>query len=128
MLKLLLSPLPALALACASASGTYAPIGPEHPASAQAVELPIQDPSASLDPRMTVGSIVAEPLNIYGIGTREERRERVRELLRVVGLNAYFEVRNGVGVTGDVRWILDGTNIGKATGYSLGVVIRAPEH
>ena len=48
MLKLLLSPLPALALACASASGTYAPIGPEHPASAQAVELPIQDPSASL--------------------------------------------------------------------------------
>ena len=54
------------------------------------MQMIFQDPSASLDPRMTVGSIVAEPLNIYGIGTREERRERVRELLRVVGLNAYF--------------------------------------
>jgi oligopeptide/dipeptide ABC transporter ATP-binding protein len=42
---------------------------------------------------MTVGSIVAEPLNIAGIGTKEERRERVDELLRVVGLNSYFANR-----------------------------------
>ncbi len=54
------------------------------------MQMIFQDPSASLDPRMTVGSIVAEPLNIFGIGSRDERRERVRELLRVVGLNAYF--------------------------------------
>ncbi|RIK44720.1 MAG: peptide ABC transporter substrate-binding protein [Chloroflexi bacterium] len=54
------------------------------------IQMIFQDPSASLDPRMTVGSIIAEPLNIYGIGTRAERRERVRELLQVVGLNAYF--------------------------------------
>ena len=54
------------------------------------LQMIFQDPSASLDPRMTVGSIVAEPLNIYGIGSREERRERVRELLKVVGLNQYF--------------------------------------
>jgi oligopeptide/dipeptide ABC transporter ATP-binding protein len=54
------------------------------------LQMIFQDPSASLDPRMTVGSIVAEPLNIFGIGTREERRERVRDLLRVVGLNSYF--------------------------------------
>jgi peptide/nickel transport system ATP-binding protein len=33
---------------------------------------------------------VAEPLNIFGIGSREERRDRVRELLKVVGLNQYF--------------------------------------
>ncbi len=56
----------------------------------RAMQMIFQDPSASLDPRMTVGSIVAEPLNIYGIGSREERRNRVRELLQVVGLNTYF--------------------------------------
>jgi oligopeptide transport system ATP-binding protein len=54
------------------------------------MQMIFQDPSASLDPRMTVGSIVSEPLNIFGIGAKEERRERVRELLRVVGLNSYF--------------------------------------
>jgi oligopeptide transport system ATP-binding protein len=54
------------------------------------MQMIFQDPAASLDPRMTVGSIIAEPLNIFGIGTKEERRERVRELLRVVGLNSYF--------------------------------------
>jgi oligopeptide/dipeptide ABC transporter ATP-binding protein len=54
------------------------------------MQMIFQDPSASLDPRMTVGSIISEPLNIFGVGTKEERRERVRELLRVVGLNSYF--------------------------------------
>jgi oligopeptide/dipeptide ABC transporter ATP-binding protein len=57
------------------------------------MQMIFQDPSASLDPRMTVGSIISEPLNIYGIGSREERQERVRELLRVVGLNSYFTNR-----------------------------------
>lgn len=57
------------------------------------MQMIFQDPSASLDPRMTVGSIIGEPLNIYGIGSREERTERVRELLRVVGLNSYFTNR-----------------------------------
>lgn len=59
----------------------------------RAMQMIFQDPSASLDPRMTVGSIISEPLNIYGIGNREERAERVRELLRVVGLNSYFTNR-----------------------------------
>jgi oligopeptide transport system ATP-binding protein len=54
------------------------------------LQMIFQDPSASLDPRMTVGSIIAEPLNIFGVGSKDERRERVRELLRVVGLNSYF--------------------------------------
>jgi peptide/nickel transport system ATP-binding protein len=45
-----------------------------------------QDPYASLDPRMSVGAAITEPLAIHGIGTREERRERVAELLRRVGL------------------------------------------
>jgi oligopeptide/dipeptide ABC transporter ATP-binding protein len=57
------------------------------------IQMIFQDPSASLDPRMTVGTVISEPLNIAGIGTRAERREKVQELLRVVGLNAYFANR-----------------------------------
>ncbi|MGI8476739.1 MAG: ABC transporter ATP-binding protein [Thermomicrobiales bacterium] len=57
------------------------------------IQMIFQDPTASLDPRMTVGSVIAEPLNIAGIGSRDERREKVQDLLRVVGLNAYFANR-----------------------------------
>src|SRR3954462_1565835 len=39
------------------------------------IQMIFQDPSASLDPRMTVGSVVSEPLNIFGIGSSKERRE-----------------------------------------------------
>lgn len=47
-----------------------------------------QDPAASLNPRQTIGQILEEPLAIYRIGDRRARRERVRELLRLVGLPA----------------------------------------
>ncbi len=57
------------------------------------IQMIFQDPSASLDPRMTVGSVISEPLNIAGIGSRSERSEKVQDLLRVVGLNAYFANR-----------------------------------
>ena len=46
-----------------------------------------QDPYGSLNPRMTVGSIVEEPLIIHKIGDRNERKNRVQELFEVVGLN-----------------------------------------
>jgi peptide/nickel transport system ATP-binding protein len=45
-----------------------------------------QDPYASLDPRMTVGAAIAEPLIIHGIAGKTERTERVADLLRRVGL------------------------------------------
>jgi oligopeptide/dipeptide ABC transporter ATP-binding protein len=51
------------------------------------MQIVFQDPYASLNPRMTVASIVAEPLVVHGIGNRAERIDRVKELLRVVGLN-----------------------------------------
>ncbi len=54
------------------------------------MQMVFQDPYSSLNPRMTVGAIVAEPLEIFKVGTRAEREARVKELLRVVGLNAYF--------------------------------------
>ncbi len=46
-----------------------------------------QDPFHSLNPRMTVYDIIAEPLVIHGIGSPDERRERVKKLLQAVGLD-----------------------------------------
>jgi oligopeptide transport system ATP-binding protein len=57
------------------------------------MQIVFQDPYSSLDPRMTVGDIVAEPLEVHGVGTRRNRRARVRELLDVVGFNPDFENR-----------------------------------
>ena len=54
------------------------------------MQMIFQDPYASLNPRMTVGNIVGEPLEVHNIGNKAERLERVRELLAVVGLNPYF--------------------------------------
>jgi oligopeptide/dipeptide ABC transporter ATP-binding protein len=57
------------------------------------IQMIFQDPSASLDPRMTVGSVIAEPLNINAKLSKAEKREKVQDLLRVVGLNSYFSNR-----------------------------------
>lgn len=57
------------------------------------MQIVFQDPYASLNPRMKVGDIVGEPLAIHGIGTKAERRNRVAELLRRVGLNPDYMKR-----------------------------------
>ena len=54
------------------------------------MQMIFQDPYASLNPRMTVGSIVSEPLEVHNILRGNERREKVKELLEIVGLNPYF--------------------------------------
>ena len=50
------------------------------------MQIIFQDPYASLNPRMTVGEILAEPMAVHGLHTETERESRVRELLDVVGL------------------------------------------
>ncbi|MDX5593562.1 ABC transporter ATP-binding protein [Pseudovibrio sp. SPO723] len=54
------------------------------------VQLIFQDPFSSLNPRMTVNDILMEPLIIHGIGTHQERQQRARELMDLVGLNAKY--------------------------------------
>ncbi|MCL4415902.1 MAG: ATP-binding cassette domain-containing protein, partial [Actinobacteria bacterium] len=51
------------------------------------IQIIFQDPYASLSPRMTVGDIVGEPYEIHNVGNRHERTKRVKNLLKVVGLN-----------------------------------------
>jgi len=54
------------------------------------MQMIFQDPYASLNPRMTVGNIIGEPLEVHNILKGKALKERVQELLRVVGLNPYF--------------------------------------
>ncbi len=61
--------------------------GPELFAYRRKVQFVFQDPFGSLNPRMTVGEIVSEPLLIHGIGDKDERFERVKELMGLVGLD-----------------------------------------
>jgi oligopeptide transport system ATP-binding protein len=57
------------------------------------MQMIFQDPFASLDPRMTVGDIIQEPLDNFGVGSIRDRHGRVQELLRLVGLNPNFTNR-----------------------------------
>ncbi len=54
------------------------------------MQMIFQDPYASLNPRMTVGDIIGEPLEVHNIAKGKEKKERVQELLSIVGLNPYF--------------------------------------
>ncbi len=54
------------------------------------MQIVFQDPYASLNPRMTVGDIVGEPLLVHGIGSRKSRKETVRRLLDVVGFDPSY--------------------------------------
>ena len=51
------------------------------------MQIVFQDPYSSLNPRMRVSDIVEEPLIIHRLGSKAERRERVRQLFELVGLN-----------------------------------------
>jgi oligopeptide/dipeptide ABC transporter ATP-binding protein len=57
------------------------------------MQIIFQDPYSSLNPRMKVGSIISEPLEIHRVGDRRERKDRVAELLQVVGLDPDYANR-----------------------------------
>jgi oligopeptide transport system ATP-binding protein len=57
------------------------------------MQMIFQDPYASLNPRMSVGSIISEPLAIHNLAKGKARKDRVQELLRIVGLNPYYANR-----------------------------------
>ena len=57
------------------------------------MQIIFQDPFASLNPRMTVGNIIGEPLEVHDLAKGRAKTERVQELLKVVGLNPYFTNR-----------------------------------
>jgi oligopeptide transport system ATP-binding protein len=58
------------------------------------MQMIFQDPYASLNPRMSVGAIIGEPLQIHGLAQGSKaRRERIQDLMRVVGLNPYYANR-----------------------------------
>ena len=57
------------------------------------MQIIFQDPFASLNPRMTVGEIVGEPLKIHHLATGKAVQQRVQELLRLVGLQPYHANR-----------------------------------
>ena len=54
------------------------------------MQMIFQDPYASLNPRLTIASIIAEPLEVHGIGNARERRAKVQDLLKLVGLSPHF--------------------------------------
>ena len=79
------------------------------------VQFVFQDPFGSLNPRMTVSDIVAEPLVIHGIGDEEERYARVKELMTMVGLDVRFLRRYPHSFSGGQR-----QRIGIARALALG--------
>lgn len=57
------------------------------------LQIIFQDPSSSLNPRMTIEDIIGEPLDIHKLATKQSRRERIVQLLELVGLSESFMQR-----------------------------------
>lgn len=57
------------------------------------LQMVFQDPYASLNPQMTVGELIEEPMKVHGLYSSAERKEKVKELMETVGLNKAFVER-----------------------------------
>lgn len=60
---------------------------------ARHMQIIFQDPYGSLDPRITVGGIIGEGLDVHDIGTPDERSQKVREIMDVVGISSHYAQR-----------------------------------
>jgi len=67
------------------------------------LQMVFQDPYASLNPRMTLGEIIGEPLDIHGLAQGKERTERILDLLHLVKLPSYFVHRYPHELSGGQR-------------------------
>jgi oligopeptide/dipeptide ABC transporter ATP-binding protein len=67
------------------------------------MQIVFQDPYASLDPRMSVRAIVEEPLQIHRVGDREQRSQRVHEILELVGISSALAPRKPHAFSGGQR-------------------------
>jgi peptide/nickel transport system ATP-binding protein len=76
---------------------------PDRTAFRRRVQFVFQDPFGSLNPRMTVYDIISEPLIIHNVGTPDERREMVKELVMLVGLDVRYLKRYPHSFSGGQR-------------------------
>ncbi|WP_102273696.1 ABC transporter ATP-binding protein [Cytobacillus massiliigabonensis] len=67
------------------------------------LQMIFQDPYASLNPRMTIGDLIAEPLIVHNLMAKKEREKRVHELLEYVGLTSYHSNRYAHEFSGGQR-------------------------
>lgn len=67
------------------------------------VQIVFQDPVSALNPKLSIGETIAEPLAIHGVGTAAERKTRVEELLGLVGLHAGHAARKPNAFSGGQR-------------------------
>lgn len=67
------------------------------------IQIVFQDPVSALNPKLSIGESIAEPLAIHGVGTTAERRDRVAELLGLVGLHAGHAGRKPNAFSGGQR-------------------------
>ena len=77
--------------------------GAERRAIRRGMQMIFQDPGGSLNPRMRVGALVAEPLEIHGVGNRRTRRDRVVDVLEAIGLAAGDAARHPHELSGGQR-------------------------
>ncbi|TRL37695.1 ABC transporter ATP-binding protein [Rhizobium straminoryzae] len=67
------------------------------------IQIVFQDPASALNPKLSIGESIAEPLAIHGVGTAAERKTRVEELLGLVGLHAGHATRKPNAFSGGQR-------------------------